>query len=69
VAWRPFSPASRFRLAARRLRGLEHAPERAEQGKLGLCESCGGQISDARLRALTDTIMCIRCARRSEPRR
>jgi CBS domain-containing protein/RNA polymerase-binding transcription factor DksA len=53
-------------LAARRLRALEHALERAEQGKLGRCESCGGRISDARLRALPGATLCIRCARRSE---
>jgi DnaK suppressor protein len=56
-------------LASRRLRALEHALERAEQGKLGLCEGCGGRISDARLRALPGATVCIRCARREEARR
>jgi CBS domain-containing protein/RNA polymerase-binding transcription factor DksA len=56
-------------LAARRLRALEHALERAEQGKLSLCEGCGGRISDARLRALPGATLCIRCARKDEARR
>jgi RNA polymerase-binding transcription factor DksA len=53
-------------LAVRRLRGLEHAIERAESGKLGHCEGCGGSIPAARLRALPGTTLCIRCARRNE---
>jgi len=53
-------------LAARRLRALEHALERAEQGKLGHCEGCGGRIAEARLRALPGTTHCIRCARERE---
>lgn len=53
-------------LAMRRLRGLEHAIERARSGQLGHCEGCGGRIPAARLRALPGTTLCIRCARRSE---
>jgi len=53
-------------LAVRRLRGLENAIERAESGKLGHCEACGGRIPAARLRALPGTTLCIRCARRNE---
>jgi len=55
-------------LAARRLAALEHALERAEQGKLERCESCGGRIPEARLRALPGTTLCIRCARERERR-
>jgi len=53
-------------LAVRRLRALEHALERADAGKLGRCERCGGAIPAARLRALPSTTLCIRCARRNE---
>lgn len=53
-------------LAVRRLRGLEHAIERAEAGKLGHCEGCSGRIPAARLRALPGTTLCIGCARRNE---
>ena len=53
-------------LAARRLQSLDHAIERAEDGKFGHCESCSGRIPAARLRALPGATLCIRCARRSE---
>jgi acetoin utilization protein AcuB len=50
-------------LAARRLAAIGHALERAEQGRLGACEGCGGTIPVARLRALPGTTRCIDCAR------
>jgi acetoin utilization protein AcuB len=53
-------------LAARRLKALDHALERAEAGALSRCEACGGQIPDARLRALPGATTCIRCARARE---
>jgi acetoin utilization protein AcuB len=53
-------------MAARRLRAIEHAIERADHGKLGLCEHCGGRISENRLRALPSATQCIRCARELE---
>jgi acetoin utilization protein AcuB len=53
-------------LAARRLRAIEHALERSEAGKLGVCERCEGAIPEGRLRALPGTTLCIRCARAEE---
>jgi len=53
-------------LAARRLRAIEHALEREERGELTTCERCGGTISEARLRALPGTTVCIGCAREAE---
>ena len=53
-------------LAARRLRAIEHAIERAQHGQLGVCERCGGRIPLSRLRALPSTSHCIRCARELE---
>lgn len=50
-------------LAARRLRALEHALERAEAGRLRTCERCAAAIPEGRLRALPGTTLCIRCAR------
>ncbi len=50
-------------IAARRLRALEHALERAERGRLEVCESCGGAIAPGRLRTLPGTTVCIDCAR------
>jgi CBS domain-containing protein/RNA polymerase-binding transcription factor DksA len=52
--------------ALRRLRALDHALERADQGVLDTCDSCGRRIPLARLRALPGTSQCIDCARRAE---
>jgi len=53
-------------LASRRLRAIEHALERQRRGMLGVCESCGARIPDARLRALPGATLCVRCARQAE---
>jgi RNA polymerase-binding transcription factor DksA len=55
-------------LAIRRLRALDHALERAEQGRLDVCDGCGGKIPPARLRALPGTSLCVACARAAEGR-
>jgi acetoin utilization protein AcuB len=55
-------------LAMRRLRALDHALERADQGKLEQCDDCGGRIPLARLRALPGTSICVACARVKERR-
>ena len=52
--------------AARRLVALEHALERAAQGRLDVCEGCGARIPLARLRALPGATRCIDCARAGE---
>jgi acetoin utilization protein AcuB len=52
-------------MASRRLRVLEHALERQRKGELGVCEACGGQIPEARLRAMPGSTTCIRCARQA----
>lgn len=49
--------------AAARLRALDHALRRADQGRLTTCERCNGTIPVARLRALPGTTLCVRCAR------
>ena len=48
--------------AEERLSDLEAALERAEAGRYGVCETCGGQIGSDRLEALPETRTCIRCA-------
>lgn len=53
-------------LASRRLRAIEEALERGRRGELGVCERCGGEIPEARLRALPGASLCIRCAREAE---
>ncbi len=55
-------------LAERRLAALEGALERKAQGRLGVCEYCGGAIPATRLRALPDATLCVRCAREGEGR-
>jgi len=49
-------------LASRRLQAIEHALERARSGQLGICEVCGEEIPEARLRAMPGATACIRCA-------
>ena len=53
-------------LAARRLEAIDRALDHAAQGRLGVCDRCGGRIPPARLRALPGTTVCIDCARRGE---
>jgi CBS domain-containing protein/RNA polymerase-binding transcription factor DksA len=47
---------------ARRLAALDHALERAAQGRFGICDRCGERIPVARLRALPGSTRCVRCA-------
>jgi len=49
--------------AERRLRAIELAIERAEHGRLGICERCYDRIPRTRLRAIPETTLCVRCAR------
>jgi L,D-transpeptidase ErfK/SrfK len=49
--------------AERRLRAIELAIERAEHGRLGICERCHGRIPRTRLRAVPEATLCVRCAR------
>ncbi len=53
-------------LASRRLRAIEHALERAREGRRETCERCGGRISPRRIRALPGSTLCIRCSREAE---
>lgn len=52
--------------ATRRLAAIDAALERAEQGRLGVCERCGGRIPPTRLRAIPEALLCVRCARLEE---
>ncbi len=61
------SRALRLRDRDRRLIGkIQQALERLEAGTFGLCETCGGPISAARLRARPVTSLCIDCKREAE---
>lgn len=61
------SRALRLRDRDRRLIGkIQEALERLEAGTFGVCESCSGPISTARLRARPVTTLCIECKREAE---
>ncbi len=47
---------------------VEEALARLDAGRYGLCESCGGRISPARLKARPVTTLCIDCKREAEQR-
>ncbi len=49
--------------SARRLAAIDRALAHAAQGRLGVCDACGGAILPSRLRALPGTTLCLRCAR------
>ena len=50
--------------AQSKVRSLEIALRKAEEGDYGKCEVCGEQIDPARLAILPDTKRCITCAQR-----
>ena len=53
-------------LATRRLEVIDRALDHAAQGRLSVCDGCGGRIPLTRLRALPGTTRCVRCARDEE---
>lgn len=57
----------RIRDRERRLIGKIHeALERLEDGTFGICESCGEEISEERLKARPVTTLCIECKTKQE---
>lgn len=48
------------------LEKVEHALDRIERGRYGLCENCGDPINKDRLLALPYSSLCIRCKQREE---
>ncbi len=47
------------------LKDIEDALAKLDAGTYGRCESCGGEISDARLEAMPAARLCISCASKS----
>lgn len=41
---------------------IERALAKLDEGTYGLCDSCGGKIPAARLRAMPDRSLCVSCA-------
>ena len=57
----------RIRDRERKLIGkIKEALERIENKTYGICEECGEQISEARLKARPVTTLCIDCKKRQE---
>jgi RNA polymerase-binding transcription factor DksA len=57
------SMAERYR---ERLRAIEEAESRLEQGRFGICEECGDEIGRERLAMLPSTLVCVDCQRARE---
>lgn len=49
-----------------RLREVEDALDRLEEGTYGICEDCGASIALERLKVLPFTTCCVRCQERRE---
>jgi DnaK suppressor protein len=47
------------------LKEVEDALEKLDDGDYGRCESCGGEIGEARLEAMPQAKLCISCASKS----
>jgi RNA polymerase-binding transcription factor DksA len=58
--------AALTQLAARRLHAIQHALDRAAQGRFSICERCDAGIPVERLRVLPETTVCTDCARELE---
>jgi DnaK suppressor protein len=52
------------RSIAATLEEIDHALARIQEGRYGVCDSCGGTISPARLEARPEASLCIECATR-----
>lgn len=53
------------RRARRKIRSLQEAVKRFEEGTYGICERCGGEICAPRLEALPEARHCINCAQQA----
>jgi len=45
----------------RRLESIDYALRQAQQGNYGICERCGEPIDPARLEAVPEATLCVRC--------
>ena len=48
------------------LEKIDHALEKLDQGTYGICDDCGGEISEQRLKAVPFAIYCIECKQKRE---
>jgi len=49
-----------------RLTRMEEAERKLEEGTFGMCEDCGVEIEEERLRVIPYAVRCVRCQERSE---
>lgn len=62
----------RLRLSERerqKLKEIEEALERIEEGTFGLCERCGEKIPFGRLKVMPSTTVCVACKTKEEKQR
>lgn len=53
----------------RELSAVEYALSLAEQGVYGICENCGEKIDPARLKAIPQATLCLKCKTEMERKR
>lgn len=61
----------RLRLSERereKLREIEEALDRVEDGSFGICDKCGEKIPIGRLKAMPFTTVCVKCKSEEEKR-
>jgi DnaK suppressor protein len=51
---------------SRLMKKIKTALEKLEDGDFGVCEKCGREISEERLKARPMAVLCIRCKKREE---
>ncbi len=56
----------RVNIRQQELRRLLEAERKLHEGTYGICEECGGEISEARLAALPFSVLCVRCQEKLE---
>lgn len=63
------SVSSRIDRMTRRLKQVETALKRLDEGVYGVCSKCGGQINIERLKVIPYTTLCVKCKSKLEQRR
>lgn len=59
---------TRREMIARQIREIDEALEKIQRGEFGVCEGCGEDIPEGRLKARPNAIYCIQCKDEIEKR-
>ncbi len=51
---------------AKKLKSIENALKRINEGKYGYCLQCGKKIPEGRLRAIPSSVLCVECKSENE---